>query len=272
MLVPITLLDELRVKNRALSMAVDGVDRAKGEVLRAEDNLRQVAQQQRDAYEAAALGVLACWLRDKVKGMSLAEEHAFVNELGCALHTKWRPRDGSIEEEYKRMDWLRDIGVEVFGKHLGLFAEVGAVRAGASAVLHGAYYELSECKSASDAEKDVGNRAYSLVCEHLENALKNRYVAICGVWRADPADPYDWRKRDAREHSWRIALREHPVRYVLTAVFDELQRAGRVKSNGQEWARFSKSEWSFRNSATVDVDIDKAIEAASGEAAFAKVA
>lgn len=241
------LIEELQLRTRNMRDAADKLDRAKEEVLRRKDDLRAAATQHRDALIAAAKGAICAWIREQTEGMNNAQETAFADKLGSACYPKWCARGGSIDAEINRMGWLPEVGEKIFGEHLELFAQDPDA----------APFDMN----APDAEKALKGRAYRLLVAHLEDALKERYRAICGVWRADPADPYDWRKRDAREHSWRVALREHPTRYVTPAVFGELQRAGRVKVNDKEWARFSKCEWSFRNPASVDADIAKAIQA-----------
>ena len=242
-----SLLEDLRAKSAAQLAAAEGVIRAQEEVQRAKDNLRAAAIQRHESFAAAVKGLLVEWMLEKTGDMTtIAEEYAFANELGDALRAKWSPCSGSAEEEKKRMDWLQDLGLEVFGNYLDVLTKEPDETIDATAF---------------NAEEIRRSRAYRLICDHLGDALRERYVAISGVWRADPADPFDWRKRDTREHSWRIALREHPTRYVKADVWRELLAAGRVKENGMAWAKFSKSEWSFKNSATIDADIAKAHEA-----------
>lgn len=228
--------------------------RAKRMLASAEEALRaakEVSAAQQRRYEdercACAQDAIWDWVLQKVKDMTLAEEHTFLAKLAEALRTKWMPGGGSISNEQERMAFLRQIGEEIFGAGIHDFC-----------LLDG-----EEEMSAPSYEDTLKDRAYGLVAQHLETALKKHYGAICGVWRAEPKDASDWRHRDAREQGWRRSMLAAPVRlrFVTPSVFGVLQDAGRIKENGYEWQRFCRCAWSFKNSATADADIAKAIEA-----------
>ena len=234
--------EELRLARTGFLWSGEGADESR---LR----LRKAKNAHSAIFGIAAKFALGEWIRSQQKGMSNGQKIAFANKALDALGGgKWGGRQ-TMEKNWNRRFWLQKVGLDAFGENL--------VR------LYHAQGSDNVSTEVAPSSQTLANFAYRLAWLFLGGALHDNYRVISGVWRAEPKEvTQNVYKIQAREQSWSSALFNNPKRYVTAEVFRKLMQAGRIKQNGEQWAQYSKTAWSFRNPATVDADIAQAVKAA----------
>lgn len=225
------------------------VEKARKALEAATEEYHEQHNESRKEYSSAAHEAITAWLRNKLHGKSIKEQQALADELGGLAHNPCPKRHytrdqitGDVVVIYNNEDRLRKLGHEAFGEHIVSFCE----------------------REQPPDEDELGRLAHRLMAAYLESVLVREFVAVAQVSRPQPKDDERFEKRMERERAWCALIRKTPTRFLVDAVYHELIEANRIKRSAPAWKEASGCAWSFRNPATVDGDIARAVSSASG--------